>query len=51
MYGDNKTRSLNLFQSKEIIKEMIGDDLPLTSKSKIDLARLQLCFSNLLPHI
>ena len=28
-----------------------GDDLTLTSKSKIDLARLPPCFSNLLPHI
>ena len=30
---------------------MIEDDLTLTSNIKIDLARLPLCCSNLLPHI
>ena len=30
--------------------KMVGDDLTLTSNSKIDLARLPPCFSNLLPH-
>ena len=30
---------------------MVEDDLTLTSNFNIDLARLPLCFSNLLPHI
>ena len=30
---------------------MVGNDLTLTSNSKIDLARLPQCFRNLLPHI
>ena len=30
---------------------MVGDDLTLTSNSKIDLTRRQPCFANLLPRI
>ena len=50
MYGDNKIQSPNLLRSK-MIKKMVGDDLTLTSKSKMDLARLPPCLNNLLPHI
>ena len=34
-----------------MIKKMVGDDLTLALNSKIALARLPPCFSNLLPHI
>ena len=34
-----------------MVKKMVGDDLTLTSNSKIDLARLPPCFSNLVSHI
>ena len=34
-----------------MVKIMVGDDLTLTSNSKIDLARLPPCIRNLLPQI
>ena len=50
MYGDNKTQPPNFLRSK-MTKKMVGNDLTLTSNSKMDLARLPSCFSNLIPHI
>ena len=50
MCGQCCESSLDAIQLKMLYK-MVGEDERLTSKSKIDLGRLPLCYSALKPHI
>ncbi|XP_063959228.1 uncharacterized protein LOC135154916 [Lytechinus pictus] len=50
MYGHAREKSVNAVRSI-ILKQMVGDDERLTSKSKVDLSRLPPCRDNLVPHI
>ncbi|XP_046336920.2 uncharacterized protein LOC124118725 [Haliotis rufescens] len=50
MYGQCRESSVNAVRVKLLCK-MVGEDKKLTSKSKVDLARLPPCQSALEPHI
>lgn len=50
MYGQNRESSVNAVRVK-LLRKMVGEDKKLTSKSKVDLARLPPCQSALEPHI
>lgn len=50
MYGQCRESSVDIVRVK-MLKEMVGTDKTLTSKSKIDLARLPPCHSALKPHV
>ena len=50
MYGDKKETSVNKLRAK-MLRKMVGGNEKLTSKSKVDLARLPPCINSLKPHI
>ena len=50
MYGQNRESSMDGLRVK-FLRKIVGDDKKLTSKSKIDLARLPPCHSALKPHL
>ena len=50
MYGQCGESSVDAIRFK-MLRKMVGEDERLTSKSKIDLGRLPLCYSALKPHI
>lgn len=50
MYKQNRECSVDVVRAK-LLRTMVGEDKHLTSKSKIDLARLPPCYSALKPHI
>ena len=50
MYGHARERSVNAVRSI-MLKQMAGEDVKLTTKSKVDLSRLPPCRDNLVPHI
>ena len=50
MYGQAREKSVNAVCSI-MLKKMVGEDKQLTTKSKVDLARLPPCRDNLVPHI
>jgi hypothetical protein len=50
MYGQSRESSVDVVRAK-LLHKMVGEDEKLTSKSKVDLARLPPCHSALKPHI
>ena len=50
MYGQARETSVDVVRGK-ILKKMVGEDERLTTKSKVDLARLPPCKNNLIPHV
>ena len=50
MYGQSRESSVDVVRAK-LLRKMVGEDKKLTSKSKVDLARLPPCHSALKPHI
>ena len=50
MYGLGRESSVDIVRAK-MLRKMVGEDKTLTSKSKVDLARLPPCHSALKPHI
>ena len=50
MYGQAREKSINAVRSI-MLKQMVGEDEKLTTKSKVDLSRLPPCRDNLIPHI
>ncbi|XP_066971842.1 uncharacterized protein [Macrobrachium rosenbergii] len=50
MYGMSRETSVNTACAK-LLRKMVGEDERLTSKSKVDLARLPPCQAALIPHI
>ena len=50
MYGQGRESSVDIFRVK-MLRKMVGEDKTLTSRSKVDLARLPYCHSALNPHI
>lgn len=50
MYGQPRVKSIDIVRSL-MLKKMVGEDEELTTKSKVDLARLPPCKDNLVPHI
>ena len=50
MYGQSRENSVDRVRVK-MLKKMIGDGNKLTSKSRVDLARLPPCRNALVPHI
>ena len=50
MYGYAREKSLNTVRSL-MLKKMVGQDVRLTAKSKVDLSRLLPCRDNLVPHM
>uniref|UniRef100_UPI00358F3398 uncharacterized protein n=1 Tax=Myxine glutinosa TaxID=7769 RepID=UPI00358F3398 len=50
MYGQSRESSVDIVRAK-LLRKMVGEDKTLTSKSKVDLARLPPCQSALKPHI
>ena len=50
MYGETKETSVNLVRGK-MMHKMVGQNEKLTSKSKVDLARIPPCLNSLKPHI
>ena len=50
MYGQAQETSVDVVQGK-MLKKMVGEDERLTTKSKVDLARLPPCKNNLIPHV
>ena len=50
MYGRAREKSVNVVRSI-MLKQMVGEDEQLTTKSKVDLSRLPPCRDNLIPHI
>ena len=49
-YGYPWESSVNIVRSK-MLKNMVGEDKPLSADSKVDLARLPPCKTSLLPHV
>uniref|UniRef100_UPI00358EE7FF uncharacterized protein n=1 Tax=Myxine glutinosa TaxID=7769 RepID=UPI00358EE7FF len=50
MYGQSRESSVDIVRAK-LLRKMVGEDKKLTSKSKVDLARLPPCHSALKPHV
>ena len=50
MYGQSRESSLDVIRTK-LLRKMVGEDEKLTSRSKVDLARLPPCQSALKQHI
>ena len=50
MYNQSRESSVDVDRAK-LLREMVGEDNKLTSKSKVDLAHLPPCYSALRPHI
>jgi len=50
MYGQSRETSVD-GASVKLLCKMVGDGEKLTSKSKVDLGRLPLCYSTLKPHV
>jgi len=50
MYGLNRESSMDGLRAKPL-RKIVGEDEKLTSKSKVDLARLHPCHSVLKPHL
>ena len=50
MYGETRETSVNLVRAK-MMHKMVGQNEKLTSKSKVDLARIPPCLNSLKPHI
>uniref|UniRef100_UPI00358DFFF2 uncharacterized protein isoform X2 n=1 Tax=Myxine glutinosa TaxID=7769 RepID=UPI00358DFFF2 len=50
MYGQSRESSVDVVRAK-LLRKMVGEDKKLTSKSKVDLARLTPCHSALKPHV
>ena len=50
MYGETRETSVNLVRAK-MMHKMVGRNMKLTSKSKVDLARIPPCLNSLKPHI
>jgi hypothetical protein len=50
MYGENRESSVDVARTK-LLRKMVGVGETLTSKSKVDLARLPPCKSALKPHV
>ena len=50
MYGQSRESSVDVVRTK-LLRKMVGEDEKLTSRSKVDLARLPPCQSALKPHI
>ena len=50
MYGDTRETAVNKLRAK-MLHKMVGHNEKLTSKSKVDLARLPPCINSLKPHI
>uniref|UniRef100_UPI00358FCD05 uncharacterized protein n=1 Tax=Myxine glutinosa TaxID=7769 RepID=UPI00358FCD05 len=50
MYGQSRESSVDVVRAK-LLRKMVGEDKKLTSKSKVDLARLPPCHSALKPHV
>ena len=50
MYGQARETSVDVVRGK-MLKKMVGEDERLTTKSKVDLARLPPCKNNLIPHV
>ena len=50
MYGQAQEKSVNAVRSI-MLKQMVGEDKQLMTKSKVDLSRLPPCRDNLVPHI
>ena len=50
MYGYPRETQINCIRSK-MLKKMVAEDKPLSTDSKVDLARLPPCRNSLLPHI
>ena len=42
VYGQNRESSVDVARAK-LLREIVGEDVKLTSKSKIDLARIPPC--------
>jgi len=49
MFGYSRESSINSVRGN-LLRKMVGDDKKLTSKSKVDLARLPPCAAALKPH-
>ena len=50
MNGQNRESSVDVVRAK-LLRKMMGEEEKLTSKSKVDLARLPPCHSALKPHV
>ena len=50
VYGQNRESSLDGLRTK-LLRRIVGEDEKLTSKPKVDLARLPPCHSALKPHL
>ena len=50
MYGQAQETSVDVVRGK-MLKKMVGEDESLTTKSKVNLARLPPCNNNLVPHV
>ena len=50
VYGQNRELSMDGLRTKPLLK-MVGEDEKLTSKPKVDLARLPPCHPALKPHL
>ena len=50
MYGEVRESLVNTVRAK-VLKKMVGEDQKLTTKSKVDLARLPPCQDALIPHV
>lgn len=50
MYGQSRESSVDVVRAK-LLRKMVGEDEKLTSKSRVDLARLPPCHFALKPHI
>lgn len=50
MYNHARDTSVNLVRSK-MLKKIVGEDETLSSKSRVDFARLPPCQDSLIPHI
>lgn len=50
MYGQGRNSSLEVVRAK-LLRKMVGENEKLTSKSKVDLARLPPCQFALTPHV
>ena len=50
LYGQNRESSMDGLRAK-LLRKIMGEDEKLTSKPKVDLARLPPCHSALKPHL
>lgn len=50
MYGQARETSVNSVRAN-MLRKMVGQDQKLTTKSKVDLARMPPCLDSLVPHI